>query len=258
MRSCLLPPASVPACHPRLCPLAFPAANPTLPSSLWLSPWANTRSTFSWQDNTYLDLPGTIWKPRCQPPRSPQTSCPMARAAVTTMCQLRDAVSHGNLIIAQKGGRERGGAGLEGMDRKPLPWAWGMHAGSQEHTAYAKWNPGPNRLPWHTENLAQSPSLSCLLETCHPVGTPANIAPRSLPGLEFFLGWKLSHGPKDLTGPPSQYYIQIPANSPGRCRGEATAADRCRLLSWTWSHGRPRHRTVEKVNVEKQVCRGGP
>lgn len=100
-------------------------------------------------------------------PRSPQTSCPMARAAVTTMCRLRDAVSHGNLIIAQKGGRERGGAGLEGTDRKPWPWAWGMHAGSQEHTAYAKWNPGPNRPPWHTENLAQSHSLSCLSETCH-------------------------------------------------------------------------------------------
>lgn len=32
---------------------------------------------------------------------------------------------------------------MEGMDRKPLPWAWGMHAGSQEHTAYVKWNPGP-------------------------------------------------------------------------------------------------------------------
>lgn len=81
------------------------------------------------------------------------------------MCQLRDAVSHGNLIIALEGGRERGGAGLEGMDRKPLPWAWGMHAGSQEHTAYAKWNPGPKyvQATWHTENLVHSPA--CRRET---------------------------------------------------------------------------------------------
>lgn len=28
--------------------------------------------------------------------------------------------------------------------------------------------------------------------------------------------------------------------------------DRCRLLSWAWSHRRPGHCQVEKVNVEKQ------
>lgn len=143
-------------------------------SSFWLpiqpsffplaQPLGRTRSTFSWQ-NTYLDLPGTIWKPRCRPPKVTPDELPNARAAVTTMCQLRDAVSHGNLIIALEGGRERGGAGLEGMDRKPLPWAWGMHAGSQEHTAYAKWNPGPKyvQATWHTENLAHSPA--CRRET---------------------------------------------------------------------------------------------
>lgn len=92
----------------------------------------------------------------------------MARAVVTTTCQLRDAVSHGNLIIALEGGRERGGAGLEGMDRKPLPWAWGTHAGSQEHTAYAKWNPGPKctqATMAHRKPATESDSLSCLLET---------------------------------------------------------------------------------------------
>lgn len=28
--------------------------------------------------------------------------------------------------------------------------------------------------------------------------------------------------------------------------------DRCQLLSWTWSHRRPGHCQVEKVNVEKE------
>lgn len=35
------------------------------------------------------------------------------------------------------------------------------------------------------------------------IGRPlGNMAPRSRPGLEFSLSWRLSHGPKDLTGPP--------------------------------------------------------
>lgn len=44
----------------------------------------------------------TVWRPRHQSQKSPQMSCPMTKAAVSSVCQLRDTVSHENLIIAQE------------------------------------------------------------------------------------------------------------------------------------------------------------
>lgn len=60
---------------------------------------------------------------------------------------------------------------------------------------------------------------------------PGNITPRSLPGLEFFLAWKLS-GSIDVSGPPPQYHIQLSLSLLLRKR------DSCSQ--------------VEKVNVEKR------
>lgn len=53
---------------------------------------------------------------------------------------------------------------------------------------------------------------------------PGNITSRSLPGLEFFLAWKLSHGSMDLTSPLPQHHTPLSPYS----RGRATAAARWR------------------------------
>lgn len=77
-----------------------------------------------WQiPTTYSNLPKTIWRlMRHQPQESPQMSCPMIRTVVTSVCQLRDIVSHRNLIIAlewRKGERERSSIGFEPHRKLP-------------------------------------------------------------------------------------------------------------------------------------------
>lgn len=116
-----------------------------------------------------------------------------------------------------------------------------------------------HRPPWHTENLPQSPTPSpaCWRPQSSARLPETSLAPRSLPGLEFFLGWKLNHESKDLTSPPPQYYTEIPAHSPGRCRGgreggggaSAAALDLVTPQAWALPDG--------ESNVEKQNPCGG-
>lgn len=62
-------------------------------------------------------------------------SCPMIRTAVTSVCQLRDIVSHRNLIIAlewRKGERERRSTGFEPHRKLPCSAALRLSVRSGE------------------------------------------------------------------------------------------------------------------------------
>lgn len=124
---CPCPPASQGCVSPlHLCPLTF-CHSPTLhlPQDFLPSDsWARVGHCFAgpaFPGTIYSDPSETIWRPNCQPQKSPQMSCPMTRAAVTGVCRLRDMVSHGNLIIAQEWRMVEGGAGspFKGTYRKP-------------------------------------------------------------------------------------------------------------------------------------------
>lgn len=101
------------------------------------------------------------------------------------MCQPRDAVSHGNLIIALEGGGGRRGR-LGGDGRQAI--ALGLqHA--RKHTAYAKWNPGTNQAQATMAHRKPGRvSLAALLagDPSHLVGSLGT----SLPGLS--LAWSFS------------------------------------------------------------------
>lgn len=115
---------------PSLCPPALSSCSLALHlpcdfplSDSWARPGPRlTGSTLSWWvHTTYSDLLDSVWRPRHQPQKSPQMSRPMARAVVTSVCQLRDTVSHGNLIIARERWRERGWHRLWGDAQEAIP-----------------------------------------------------------------------------------------------------------------------------------------
>lgn len=175
-RACLLPPSSSPALS-------------RCPSTLLLLPFGpvlgKTRSTFSWQNNTYSDLPETIWKPRCQPPKSPQPELPNDQSCGHNYVSAEGPVSHGNLIIALEWRGGRGSVGLQGTNRKPVLWARACMK-AHRNTAHAKWTPGPNCAQATMAPRKPDTQFShcCLLETsfirqaellpgkCHPQLSP--------------------------------------------------------------------------------------
>lgn len=136
-----------------------------------------------WQiHTTYSNLSKTIWRlMRHQPQESPQMSCSMIRTAVTSVCQLRDIVSHRNLIIAlewRKGERERSSTGFEPHRKLPCSAALRLSvrsgedrdpqenklilSGAQEHTAYG------NHLIHKGEFLAPSCNTSLCADRSVP------------------------------------------------------------------------------------------
>lgn len=150
-------PARLPGCCLCLCPLALSGCSLVLSlpqdfplSDTWARPaLASLIHLFLAGHTTYSDLPETVWRPRHQSQKSPQMSCPMTRAAVSSVSAEGYSFTWELNYSSGGGGRERNGASFEGTNRKSS----GYHLegclpglGVQENTHHPGRCPGTHSL----------------------------------------------------------------------------------------------------------------